>query len=298
MNSRLAKAASSLLFFLGCVLLLSSSASDAGPLSERILIAAPYNGFSKLFICRNDGRDLQRFGRIQGQLRSPSFDPSHGRVFFVRDENRLSQICSTDAGGHDFIVHLEGRAHFRSPSPCPDGRTLLLTTDLWGAFELASLDLETQTLTRLTYDQGTNTHPRVAPNGRQAVYLSRRRGRAALYILDLETRKSRPLTRSSFNEGPGNWNHNGTRIIATRNFPPQQTARLIEIDLAHNAERSYLPEKRGVSSPCYSPDSRQILFVHDDEILIWDPSDTAPEVFPLTGTLAPSSVEWITVGTP
>ena len=171
-----------------CFLLLTLGPAVGGPLSERVVFVAPSNDMPKIYICRSDGRDLKRLSKLAGPQLQPSYSPVTGRFYFVRPgEKRREQIVSVNSEGEDLLIHTEGVFSARYPEPSPDGERLLFSTDMWGSLELAQLELATGGITRLTYDQATNTWPRYSPDGRQVVYLSRAHGQAELYLLTPST---------------------------------------------------------------------------------------------------------------
>jgi TolB protein len=264
-----------------------------GPLSERILFVAEHNGLKKLYICRPDGRDLRRFCKEPGFQLQPCYSPELERVFFVRPVKQLSQICSVDNEGRDFRVETDILANARYPSVSPDGKTLLFSTDLWGAFELAQMDLESKELERLTYDASINTRGRYSPDGSQILFLTRRTGSTELFTLALSNKALHRLTESPFPHGAGSWNPEGTRFVATVAKPPNFKRVLIEKDLETDTLRFLLTERLGIKSPCYSQDGSQILFIDDEVLYTYDPSDTKAVLFPLKGNLVPEEVIWI-----
>ena len=248
---------------------------------------------AKVFLCRIDGRDLQRLSKAPGHQIEPVFSEALQRFFFVREIDRQHQIFSVDIDGEDLTAHTEGLSQARSPNVSPDGRKLLFTTDKWGAFELAELDLASGVWRRLTYDQAINLYPRYSPDGQSVLYLSRRHGQAELYLLALANGATRRLTETPFDEGPGSWRPDGKRIVATRVLPPRLRTKLLELDLESGVERVMLPELHPARFPAYSKDGTMIIFVKDQAIFTYDPSDTAALPFPIRGQLGPDYVQWV-----
>ena len=77
------------------------------------------------------------------------------------------------------------------PALSPDGRTIVFTvstTDLAAAKKATNLwrvDADGSNLTRLTFTEGADTHPRFSPDGRTIGFLSTRSGDPQLYFLPL-----------------------------------------------------------------------------------------------------------------
>ena len=275
------------------LLLVLTTVGLPGPLSERILFVAEQNGLKKLYICRPDGRDLKRFCKEPGWQLQPCYSPELGRVFFVRPVKQVNEICSVDNEGKDFRIETDIRANALYPSVSPDGKTLLFSTDLWGPFELVQMDLESKELKRLTYDASIDTRGRYSPDGTKVLFLTRRTGLTELFTLKLADGALDRLTQSPFAHGAGSWNPNGTRVVATVAKPPQFKRVLLEKDLESDKLRFLLPERLGITSPCYSLDGSQVLFIDDEVLYTYDPSDTKAILFPLRGKLVPEEVLWI-----
>ena len=265
----------------------------AGPLSERILFVAEHNGLKKIYISRPDGRDLKRFCKEPGFQLQPCYSPELGRVFFVRPVKQVTEICSVDIEGRDFRVETDIRANALYPSVSPDGKTLLFSTDLWGPFELVEMDLESGKLKRLTYYASINTRGRYSPDGSKVLFLSRRSGLTEVYTLNLADGALHQRTDSPFSHGSASWSPTGDRFVSTVARPPKFKTVLIEKDLGEEKLRFLLPERRGITSPCYSLDGSQILFIDDEVLYTFDPSDTKAVLFPLKGNLIPQEVIWI-----
>jgi Tol biopolymer transport system component len=285
-------------FFVFLLLLTLGRPASAGPLSERILLVAPTNGLSKIYVCRPDGKDLRRFSRVPGDQTQPRYSNKLQRIFYVRPHKGISQICSVDVEGRDFKVELAMESNTLNPDVSPDGQTLLFSTDLWGPYELAELDLKSREIRRLTYDQGINTYPRYSPDGQSILFLSRRNGASQVYLLERHNHALRALTESPFNKGKPSWNPAGTRIISTEAKPPRFHSVLFELDLATGKKRFLLPKIRKVSAPTYSADGSQVLFIEQERLLTFDPADTTALEFPLRGTLFPVDACWVTFPLP
>ena len=278
--------------------LLLSQAIQAGPLSERVIIVAKSQGLDKLYICRPDGKDIRRLSKSRGSQQAPHYSYVLNRFFFVRLNGRRGEICSVDSEGEDFTVHVDTSADAWDPNVHPNGERFVFSTDRWGSRELAEYHLKSGEIVRLTYDQGTSTHPRYSPDGESLVFLSRRHGQSELYLMELEDRTTHRLTDSTFHEGPAEWSPDGKSLITTRIRPPRERSQLLEIRLADRREKYLLSQSKTLVSPSYSADGNQILFVEADMIKTYDKSDTQASTFPLRGTFQVKGVKWVTVPLP
>lgn len=274
------------------------SQTGAGPLSERVFFVARVNGFKKIYVCRPDGRDLRRLTPELGPQTDPVYSPALERVFYVRLYKSRRQICSVNLEGEDFRVDVELYADALYPDVSPDGRSLIFATDLWGAFELAELDLKTREMTRLTYDQTINLHPKYSPTGQEILFSSLRTGHSELFLLKREPGGFQQLTDTPFSKGAAGWSPDGKRIVGTEALPPRLWPTLFELDLESGKTRRLLPRTHHVALPSYSPDGTQILFLQQETLFTYDPADTAAVPFPVKGNLQPSDASWSRVPLP
>lgn len=275
------------------LVLLFFCSSSAGPLSERVVLVAEHNGLKKLFICRPDGRDLQRLSKEPGHQMQPAYSPALERFFYVRPILARHQICSVDTRGKDFRLEVDLKAEALYPSVSPDGKKLLFSTDMWGPLELCEMDLDSREIKRLTYDGGINTRAEYSPDGKFVLFLSRRSGLTEVYQIELENDALTKLTESPFAHGAPNWSPDGNRFVATVGRPPKRRSGLFEKDLESGKLRTLVPEQQGLVSPCYSVDGSLILFIDDGVLYTYDPSDSKAALFPLRGRLVPEEAIWV-----
>lgn len=275
-------------------LLIALTPALAGPLSERVVFVSQLNGMPKIYICRSDGRDLQRLSKTPGPQLQPCYSPVNQRFYFVALDERKERLVSVDLEGEDLQFLTDSKSTARYPDVSTDGKTLIYSTDKWGSLELAQLDLVSGVSKRLTYDQASNTYPRYSPDGSKVLYLSRRHGQGELYLLTLSSGETERLTFTPFDEGPGSWRPDGRRIIASQLKPPRRQNNLLEIDLENGLHRNLLQnESRGVQNPIYSKDGTLVVFVRNQTLWTYDPADTKAHPFPLRGNFSPEFVRWI-----
>ena len=268
-------------------------AGQAGPLSERVIFVAKKNGLEKLYICRPDGRDLRQLSHAPGRHGEPCFSEALQRFFFTRPNGQRSDICSITREGDDFRVEVNLKAQSQNPSISPDGKTLVFSTNVWGAFELAQIDLRSKKLKRLTYDQSINTYPRYSPDGKQIVFLSRKSGSSELYLLTDAQSHSKRLTHSTYSKGPASWSPSGHRLVATERVPLRSRRALFELDLESGVKRYLLPKKRNIDQANYSVDGARVLFLENKKLQTIDPADFKSFPFPLKGQLSPRDAIWV-----
>jgi TolB protein len=94
-------------------------------------------------------------------------------------------------------------------SPCwsPKGdRIALVSRENW-KFDVYTMDVTGENLTRLTY-QGSNENPRWSPDGLHIVFSSNRSGKPEVYTMNWDGSNQRPIT-----NGEGNYNPSWSPVL-------------------------------------------------------------------------------------
>lgn len=121
-----------------------------------------------------------------------------------------------------FISHADGsgeRALLKpgtldyDPVWSPDGQWIVFTSERDGSADLYRVKLDGSALERLTDSPAYDDQAAFSPDGTQLVFVSTRAtGRANLWILDLRTRKARPLTTGAGGDFRPAWSPDGKWI--------------------------------------------------------------------------------------
>lgn len=145
------------------------------------------------------------------------------------------------------------------PYDKPDG-----TSQLGDEIFLATIDTPDDAV-QITRDENARSYaPTISPDGRQIIFVSDRDGDAELYLYDVTSRVSRPLTENDAIDTDPHWSPDGTRIVfASDRRTPGRTELYILDLLAEDPAQAVtqLTDSRGSKkNPRWSPDSRQIAF--------------------------------------
>ena len=145
---------------------------------------------------------------------SPSLSPDGRRIAFMSGRSGHPEIYTMDADGTnvDLLTPLEfgENAHRAAPDWSPDGRTVAFHARVGTTFQLMTINLRDRGLKQLTSD-GRNEDASWSPDGRHLVFTSSRSGAKQLWILDVESGRSRQLTRGSGDARNAAWS---PRLIA------------------------------------------------------------------------------------
>ncbi|MEP6999512.1 MAG: hypothetical protein ABI969_03475 [bacterium] len=131
---------------------------------------------------------------------SPSFSPDGRHIAFMSGRAGHPEIYTMDADGTtvDLLTPLEfgENAYRASPDWSPNGATVAFQSKIGSAFQIMTISLRDRGLKQLTSD-GRNEDPSWAPDGRHLTFTSNRTGVKQLWVLDVESGRTRQLTRGA-----------------------------------------------------------------------------------------------------
>lgn len=136
---------------------------------------------------------------------TPAWSPDGKRIVFTGYDGGLSDLFVIDRDGKNLTRLTNDKYADLHPQWSPDGSTIAFTTDRGpetnfanlriGHFRLALYHLDTGRIELLKgMDQGKNTDPQWAPDGKSLAFVSDRGGVSDLYLYDLGSGESFQLT--------------------------------------------------------------------------------------------------------
>jgi len=202
------------------------------PDGSRIAYASNEEGNWNVYTIRPDGSDRQRVTKGMGGGYAPSWSADgkeiifvstaitpHGQVYGMPPEGGDLRDVTNDTAVKDFPVFVR------------EGKGLLVRTLDGSAVHLAVYDLETNSSSILSENDGRDSRADVSADGRQAVFVSAARGNLDVYAVDLETKEVRPLVTSDQPEMDACWAAGGTTVIFSR------AGSLVRRDIATGEEK-------------------------------------------------------------
>jgi len=139
---------------------------------------------------------------------SPTFSPDGRRIAFMSARAGHPEIYTMDADGTNVELltppEFGERSHRASPDWSPDGRSVAFHSMIGTSFQIMTISLRDRGLKQLT-SEGRNEDPSWAPDGRHITFTSNRTGVKQLWIIDVETGRSRQLTHGSSDARNAAW---------------------------------------------------------------------------------------------
>jgi TolB protein len=217
----------------------------------------------KLIVSDYDGENQQVIATSTEPLMSPSWSPDGQSLAYVSFENKASAIfVQTLRTGERRRV--SARAGINgAPAWSPDGSTLAITLSRKdGDVDVYTLQLTSQTLTRMTFDPGIDTEPMWSADGRKLYFMSDRAGGPQIYEIDVDQpqRASRITFEGSYNARP-RLSPDGKRLAVV--YLDRGNYRIAVVDLASKAVQ-VLTQGRQDESPSFAPNGATLIYATQD----------------------------------
>jgi len=190
-------------------------------------------------------------GRRLGRDLAFSPDGNTIAVFAKREKGRSLMLLDAINGGIRRIIDMDEIEQQQSPSFSPDGKHVAFSGTKDGKFDIFVLDLDKDTIVRLTDDEIFDGAPAFSPDGKSMVMVSvvGAGAHAKIFRMDLDKPGQRiPVTIGDTNENDPIYSPDGKRIYYTSDRGGREN--IYSRDLGTGEERQYTNVVSGAFMPC------------------------------------------------
>ncbi len=172
------------------------------PDGQRVAFARSVDGNVEVFTTDRNGANLRRLTHSGAIDTNPSWSPSGGQIAFTSGRAGNPHIYLMDEeGSNQRRLTFEGDYN-DGAAWNPAGDLIAYTSRRGGRFQIAVTNAVTLGTQVITSGAGENESPTFSPDGRKIVYVSRKSGTKQLYVVDIDGRNPRQLTREGNNDMP------------------------------------------------------------------------------------------------
>lgn len=223
------------------------------PDGEAILYTSYKRGTAGVYWTRPNASSGGAVSLEPGLNASPSWSHDGRRIALSLSKDGNSEIYALRRDGSGHVRLTANRAIDISPTWSPDGRQIAFTSDRTGSPQVFIMDSDGANPHRVTYEGDYNASPEWSPlDGRRIVYVSRTYGGFDLYVLDLSTGGTTPLTRGEKGifEDP-TWAPNARHVAASRQSGGRRSIVVMQADGSET--RTVTPSSLDAFAPTWSP---------------------------------------------
>ncbi len=177
-----------------------NSSACFSPDGSKIVFATGDGGTTNLFVVGAEGGTPEQLTSIRGIATQPAWSPSGRQIVFTSTAGGPPQLYAMDAEGTNIRRLTLDDAFADEAAWAPDGVRIAYTTKVDNQFQIAVIDLRTNTRT-LVSGPGSNESPCWSPDGTMLAFVSNRTGSKQIYITD-PVGRPRQITSSGNNVQP------------------------------------------------------------------------------------------------
>lgn len=168
----------------------------------------------------------------RGNNSAPSWAPDGKSLAVSLSKDGNTQIYRVNADGSNLRRLTQGNTIDTEPQFSPDGKFLYFTSDRGGNPQIYRMSADGERgepARRITFKQPYATSPRISPDGKYLAYIGSAGGGFKLFLMNLATGDSTPMTDTSFDESPS-FAANGRYILYSTQVGGKKVLAAVSVD--------------------------------------------------------------------
>ncbi len=191
--------------------------------------------------------------------RSLAWAPNGDHIAFIGKHHDANYLFEINILTHKLTHYVKlDYDSANSPSYNGAGDRIVFTALKEGQTDLYIIDLDTESISRLTRDSFNDTHPSWHPNRNTIVYASEREHKNRLILIDMDQRTEQKLTDNATNAISPIWMSDGESVLFCADRSGVYDAYKLHIATGETTRLTNLIT--GCSNPSFSPDGKRLLF--------------------------------------
>jgi len=168
----------------------------------------------------------------RGNNSAPSWAPDGKSLAVSLSKDGNTQIYRVNADGSNLRRLTQGNTIDTEPQFSPEGKFLYFTSDRGGNPQIYRMSADGERgepARRITFKQPYATSPRISPDGKYLAYIGGAGGGFKLFLMNLATGDSTPMTDTSFDESPS-FAANGRYILYSTQVGGKKVLAAVSVD--------------------------------------------------------------------
>ena len=168
----------------------------------------------------------------RGNNSAPSWAPDGKSLAVSLSKDGNTQIYRVNADGSNLRRLTQGNTIDTEPQFSPDGKFLYFTSDRGGNPQIYRMSADGERgepARRITFKQPYATSPRISPDGKYLAYIGGAGDGFKLFLMNLATGDSTPMTDTSFDESPS-FAANGRYILYSTQVGGKKVLAAVSVD--------------------------------------------------------------------
>jgi TolB protein len=174
------------------------------PDGKKMAFSSSMDGNPEIYVADTNGKNIRRLTHNEAIDTAPSWSPTSREIAFESDRSGAGQpqIYIMDAEGSNVRRVSFGGNYCTSPAWSPNGDLIVYVSRVENVFDLYTLNLRNNKITKLTESNARNESPSWSPDGRHIVFTSNLDGSLQIYEVDFDGANLRKLTSQGNNKLP------------------------------------------------------------------------------------------------